>query len=143
MASILYGLMEVIRSLTPEQTEKPEHLPEIVPPLTTNSSSKSPTILKESTLASGSETTPILPFEKSDVDVKLTAWIQWTIARFTFELFSHSVDGFSSSNEDYLMNPNVKLVIDAEDIVSSLDFQSVYLKIKNKIGSANIRHFVR
>lgn len=35
------------------------------------------------------------------------------------------------------------LVLDAEDIVSSLDFQSIYLKIKSKIGSASVQHYER
>lgn len=41
------------------------------------------------------------------------------------------------------LQPRLKLVIDAEDIVSSLDFQSIYLKIKSKIGSASILHYER
>jgi len=35
------------------------------------------------------------------------------------------------------------LVLDAEDIVSSLDFQSIYLKVKSKIGSASVQHYER
>lgn len=35
------------------------------------------------------------------------------------------------------------LLLDAEDIVSSLDFQSIYLKVKSKIGSASVQHYER
>lgn len=50
--------------------------------------------------------------------------------------------GFSDLKE-LQAQPRLKLVIDAEDIVSSLDFQSIYLKVKSKIGSASIQHYER
>lgn len=138
IASVLYGLVEIANQLSPGKTAA-ESLPspEILPPMMFKSSS-SPTVLKESTLNSSSE--PTIPGEHLERDesdtVKLTAWIQWTITRFSIEMFADD-DGVD------MFDPTLKLVLDAEDIVSSLDFQSVYLKIKSKIGSANIQHYVR
>lgn len=74
---------------------------------------------------------------KSD-DAKLTAWVQWTITRCTIELLSHDSDDFKGRGE-----PNLKIVVDAEDIVSSVDFQSVFLKVKSKVAGATIQHYKR
>lgn len=146
-ASILYGLMEVATNLMPEKPKPVPKTPDVIPPIITKGSSTlSPTILRENTLDSESEKTPpISNVAQENIDtesVKLTAWIQWTITRFTIELLSSE---YLRSVEDELesLQPRLKLVIDAEDIVSSLDFQSVYLKIKSKIGSMSILHFKR
>lgn len=144
MASVLYGLLELIDTLSPPEPSEAPESPEIIPPLMTKSSSKSPTIYKDSTADSVSENAvQTLQAEKAELDVKLTAWVQWTVARFTLEMFAHEAENPGVSDLSYVEKLTLKLVIDAEDIVSSLDFQSVYLKIKSKIGSANIRHFER
>lgn len=146
-ASILYGLMEVATNLLPEKSKPTPKTPDIIPSvITKGSSTLSPTILRENTLDSESEKTPpISNVTQDNIDtesVKLTAWVQWTITRFTIELLSNE---YLKSIEDELesLQPRLKLVVDAEDIVSSLDFQSVYLKIKSKIGSMSILHFKR
>lgn len=144
-ASILYGLMEVMGNLLPDKRKQIVKVPSDVP-LNKHSSTLSPTILLESTLETNSDQTVPAPFgdmKNLDTDsVKLTAWVQWTITRFTVELLS-SDSKSSLESGSVNVNPRLKLVIDAEDIVSSLDFQNVYLKIKNKIGSVSIQHYKR
>lgn len=144
-ASILHGLVEVGSNLFPEQ---PRHLPkspDVQLPVVKGSSTLSPTLLKEHTFGSTSDKTPpdvLTPHESIDDTVKLTAWVQWTITRFTIELLSNEVRSVNDEELDSLQ-PRLKLVVDAEDIVSSLDFQNVYLKIKSKVGSASIQHYKR
>ncbi|KAJ8927596.1 hypothetical protein NQ314_019923, partial [Rhamnusium bicolor] len=146
-ASILYGLMEVATNLLPEKLKPSPKSPDLtVPIITKGSSTLSPTVLKDNTLESASEKTPPInsvTHDNIDSDnVKLTAWIQWTITRFTIELLSSEYKNFLEDDLESLQ-PRLKLVVDAEDIVSSLDFQSVYLKIKSKIGSVSVKHFKR
>ncbi|CAG9819390.1 unnamed protein product [Phaedon cochleariae] len=146
-ASILYGLMEVVTNLMPEKTKVVSKTPELVPPVVSkNSSTVSPTVVRENTFDSTSERTPPMSsLTEKDIDsdsVKLTAWVQWTITRFTIELLSREYKN-GPEDETESLQPRLKLVLDAEDIVSSLDFQSVYLKVKSKIGSVSIRHYKR
>ena len=71
--------------------------------------------------------------DKSDT-VKMTVLMQSTLARLTVSMYAESP---SPSRDD------LKLVIDMEDIMNSLDFQQIYLKVKCKIALANIKHYVR
>lgn len=82
-----------------------------------------------------------LKFENSDRETqKLTAWVQSTINKLTITILSHRQ---KKKMKLYKEVPHIKLVFDAEDIVTSLDFQNVYLKVKSKIGSASIKHFTK
>ncbi|CAH2018039.1 unnamed protein product [Acanthoscelides obtectus] len=93
--------------------------------------------------SSGKTASKLKKPDNADSDsIKLTAWVQWTITRFTIELLSNECNT-DLENDLESQQPMLKLVVDAEDIVSSLDLQSVYLKIKSKIGSASIQHFKR
>lgn len=144
-ASILHGLIEVSRNLFPEQPKHSQKSPDVQLPIVKGSSTLSPTLLKEQTFGSSSEKTPEDTLESEgniDDSVKLTAWVQWTVTRFTIELLSSELKGVNDEELDSLQ-PRLKLVVDAEDIVSSLDFQNVYLKIKSKVGSASIQHYKR
>ncbi|XP_072392830.1 intermembrane lipid transfer protein VPS13B [Diabrotica undecimpunctata] len=145
-ASILYGLMEVASNLMPETAPNVvPKTPDALPPVLSKSSTMSPTILKENTLDSTSDRTPPIATlsqqETTDETARLTAWVQWTITRFTIELLSSEYKDLSDNLKP--TQPRLKLVVDAEDIVSSLDFQSVYLKLKSKIGSVSIQHYKR
>lgn len=144
-ASILHGLVEVATNLFPDQPKHTLKSPDIQLPVVKGSSTLSPTLVKEYTLDSTSEKTPpdvVTKLDATDDNAKLTAWVQWTITRFTIELQSNELKNPNDEELDSLQ-PRLKLVVDAEDIVSSLDFQSVYLKIKSKIGSASIQHYKR
>lgn len=146
-ASILYGLMEVSSNWFPEKSKQLTKTPDVVPPvLTKSSSTASPTLLRENTLDSTSDQTPStsnpITANLENESVKLTAWVQWTVTRFTIELLSSEHKNLSDEDVESLQ-PRLKLVIDAEDIVSSLDFQSIYLKVKSKIGSVSIQHYKR
>ncbi|XP_066257341.1 intermembrane lipid transfer protein VPS13B isoform X1 [Euwallacea similis] len=145
-ASILYGFMEVVSNLLPKANVN-IGCPEVAPSLLTRakknsgSSTLSPTQIKEGTMDSISDKslppgTIVNPVSLTTADpVKLTAWVQWTITKFSFELLSAD-----QKEADF---HQLKLVLDAEDIVSSLDFQNVYIKIKSKVGTASIQHYER
>lgn len=63
----------------------------------------------------------------------LTAWIQWTITKVVIKLYIMGQADISS----------LKLMLELEDIITSLDLQSVYMQLKSKITTATIFHYVR
>ncbi|CAG9862164.1 unnamed protein product [Phyllotreta striolata] len=141
-ASILYGLIEVSENLMPDSTGK-SSIPEAISSAAIKDSSVSLTenVIREVSFESLSDQTPTIATNKENPDeagVKLTAWVQWTITRFTVELLSNDCSLTSDSESS---DCRLNLVIDAEDIVSSIDFQNVYLKMKSKIGSMSIQHY--
>jgi hypothetical protein len=71
--------------------------------------------------------------EHTDV-VKITVWMQSTLPRLTVSLYAVN----SSTSKDEL-----KLTVDMEDIMTSLDLQPVYLKVKCKVAYAGILHYIR
>ncbi|OAD58896.1 Vacuolar protein sorting-associated protein 13B [Eufriesea mexicana] len=66
-------------------------------------------------------------------ELVLTAWIQWTITKIAIKLYVMEKETLSS----------LKLVLELEDIITSLDLQPVYFKLKNKITTATIFHYTR
>ena len=73
-------------------------------------------------------------FNVSDEDeLHLTACIQWTIAKVSMKLYS--------INE--LESLKSKLVLELEDIITSIDIQPVYFKLKHKITTATIFHYTK
>jgi hypothetical protein len=71
--------------------------------------------------------------EHSDA-VKITVWMQSTLARLTISIYAEN----NSTPKDEL-----KLTVDMEDIMTSLDLQPVYLKVKCKVAYASILHYIR
>ncbi|XP_045475296.1 vacuolar protein sorting-associated protein 13B [Harmonia axyridis] len=134
-ASILYGLVEVASSFA-AVSEKLKHQHEYPSRILESIDSKSDTAITvpENSVDYQSQHSSSINLTEGDQESKLTAWLQWTIAKFTIEL--HSMTKESKKNK-----PKLKLVIDTEDIVSSIDFQNVYLKIKSKVGSISVEHF--
>ncbi|KRT78503.1 hypothetical protein AMK59_7594, partial [Oryctes borbonicus] len=144
LVSILHAFLEVGNNLAATTVEENQKSPESLPVINAQSSASPTTILKESTIDSISEQSPHLGINMSEIEnenIKLTAWIQWTVTKFSIEMLSYKMEDFSSDDFSYDKPPNLKLVIEAEDLVSSLDFQSVYLKFKSKMGSASIQHY--
>ncbi|CAH0394743.1 unnamed protein product [Bemisia tabaci] len=72
--------------------------------------------------------------DDSSQNVKLTAWLQLVLARFSLIL---STVPSSSSSE------NLKLVLDIEDVITSMDIQSVYYKVKLKVSNACVQYHTR
>ena len=66
-------------------------------------------------------------------ELVLTAWIQWTITKIAIKLYVTEKETLSS----------LKLVLELEDIITSLDLQPVYFKLKNKVTTATIFHYTR
>lgn len=124
LASLVYGLADFFDSISPKTTPIQKQTQESPPIVTVNTPSLSPTV-------DTGETTHDLVTDDGNEGVKLTAWVQWTITKFSLELLA---------NQD---TSQMKFVVDIEDIVSSLDYQSVYLKLKKKIGSISIQHLKR
>lgn len=73
-------------------------------------------------------------FKKTEETLKLSGWFQWTLARFSLII---------KNNPKHSSSENVKLVLDLEDVISSLDFGLSYQKLKLKISSASIQHFTK
>nr|CAD7571020.1 unnamed protein product [Timema californicum] len=71
-------------------------------------------------------------------EVKMTLWMQSTLTRLSLSLYTKDM---MSRNKD--ISNNLKLTFDMEDIMTSLDLQEVYFKVKCKVSSAGIRHFKR
>lgn len=137
LANLMYELSDFVNSLTPKkrEAEKTQQVSEALPSIVSIASPSISPTAKDNTLDDTSGTIPCsdhLATSTNQENVKLTAWIQWTITKFSMELLSHEFN-----------NSQAKLVIDIEDIVSSLDYQNVYLKLKKKIGSISIRHYIR
>ncbi|XP_054279207.1 uncharacterized protein LOC128997593 [Macrosteles quadrilineatus] len=65
------------------------------------------------------------------VKVKLTGWLQWTLVRTTLSMYS-------KPSPDQL-----KLALDVEDIILSLDVERVYHKVKLKVATASVYHYTR
>lgn len=76
----------------------------------------------------------ILDIQNSEENIKLSGWFQWTLARFSLII---------KNNPEHYSLENVKLVLDLEDVISSLDFGVSYQKLKLKISSASIQHFIK
>lgn len=53
---------------------------------------------------------------------KLTTWIQWTLAKISLNFHSRKTDQLH------------KFTIELEDIITSIDKQDIYVKIKTKVG---------
>ncbi|CAG9862165.1 unnamed protein product [Phyllotreta striolata] len=116
-ASILYGLIEVSENLMPDSTGK-SSIPEAISSAAIKDSSVSLTenVIREVSFESLSDQTPTIATNKENPDeagVKLTAWVQWTITRFTVELLSNDCSLTSDSESS---DCRLNLVIDAEDI---------------------------
>ncbi|XP_008205594.1 vacuolar protein sorting-associated protein 13B isoform X1 [Nasonia vitripennis] len=70
---------------------------------------------------------------QEEEDLQLTACIQWTIAKVALKLYI-------TGEHDHA---TLKLVLELEDIITSVDIQSVYFKLKHKITTATIFHYTR
>lgn len=145
MTSISYGVMAMLSIILPNAANENPKSPDVLPYVGGQPSTVSPTLIGENTLDSKSTKSQLIdanPENLEDENLKLTAWIQSTITKLKIEILSHYSSDIGKKLL-YTKKPKLKLVFEAEDIVSSLDFQNVYLKIKSKIGSASIRHFQR
>lgn len=150
MANILNALVEVTDQKSSNYKEKSKLEPSLS--VINKSSSPPPNLFKESTIESISEVTPTnadvltikdLDSEEDDEEMRLTAWVQWTITRFTLKFYTHNFRNSDDTKYFYLLPPTLKLVLDMEDIMSSLDLQKVYMKFKSKIVMANVNHYKR
>lgn len=139
MARVIFNVVDVVSAFSfgsIKQQQQQLHIPETIPEVPTQSLT-SPTVFRES---SGSHESL---HAGTDADaspdpggVKMTAWIQSTLAKLVLSLY---VDDKRDSNE----GSEYKLSIDLEDIMTSLDLQHIYSKLKCKVASANVLHFRR
>ncbi|XP_046469502.1 intermembrane lipid transfer protein VPS13B isoform X2 [Neodiprion pinetum] len=136
MSSIAVNVLNVMRNMRPRRTAKiivdtPVEVQTVLPTLA--QSSPNQTLFREdSTITSTVSTTKEEPEQNAD-GLTLTAWVQWTINKLAVKL--------------YIMGqpeiPSLKLVLELEDIITSLDLQPVYLKLKTKITTATIFNYIK
>lgn len=90
-------------------------------------------------LCTDTDTTSTTSTTKNEIDcetgsvIAMTAWIQWTITKIAIKLFTSDLHNKIES----------KIVMEFEDIITSLDWQPIYLQMKNKITTAAIFHYER
>lgn len=66
--------------------------------------------------------------------IKFSCWLQWTLTKLTISLYAKPLQTSTES---------LKLSLELEDIISSIDIDLVHEKLKMKIGSSTIKHYVR
>ncbi|XP_034952254.1 vacuolar protein sorting-associated protein 13B [Chelonus insularis] len=72
----------------------------------------------------------------------ITAWIQWTITKIIIEFSTESnLDCDNRNKNDIFQDIDYKIVVELEDIITSIDWQLIYMKFKNKITAAKITHY--
>lgn len=62
--------------------------------------------------------------------------MQWTLARMSINLYQQCESPTHKQKR-------TKLSVEIEDLMTALDFQQIYSKLKLKVASANVHHFVR
>ncbi|XP_063972949.1 intermembrane lipid transfer protein VPS13B [Diachasmimorpha longicaudata] len=71
--------------------------------------------------------------ENEENPAVMTAWIQWTITKVSIKLYTlHPISQVER-----------KMVMELEDIITSLDWQPIYIQLKNKVTTATVFHYVR
>lgn len=75
-----------------------------------------------------------------DEPVKISAFFQWTLSRLQINLYSQDL---SRIKDDTSVNysPDIKMVINMEDMFTSCNLLRVYMKTEVKISSANIYQY--
>lgn len=100
----------------------------------------SPTTISESASVSESrnlmKNTLCEPFPVQEEDVKLSIWLQWTLARLSMSFYLQNENSEPGQKR-------TKLALEVEDLITSLDLQQIYSKLKFKVASANVHHYIR
>ncbi|GLH10327.1 Vacuolar protein sorting-associated protein 13 [Gryllus bimaculatus] len=149
MMSVFSNLSEVqatFSSVKSQEFKSEVTMPSIAEPSTPVPTPTSPTIFRES---SNSQDSPAIkpvgtedssekgvPISFGTETVKVTAWMQCTLARLSVTLYAIKVNS-------HPLQTDLKLTLDMEDIMTSFDIQQIYVKAKLKVASANVRHFKR
>ncbi|XP_012268331.2 intermembrane lipid transfer protein VPS13B isoform X1 [Athalia rosae] len=136
ISSIAVNILNVMQGIYPSMpsrstTDVPGEMQTILPTLV--QSSPNQTLFRED-----SATTSTLSTTREDVgqetdSLTLTAWVQWTINKLAVKFYVMGQSEGASS----------KIILELEDIITSLDLQPVYLKLKTKITTATILNYVR
>ena len=72
--------------------------------------------------------------DKKD-EIKFSCWLQWTLTKLTISLYAMPLRTVTSEL--------LKLSIELEDIIASIDIDMVHEKLKMKISSSIIKHYAR
>lgn len=87
-------------------------------------------------------------------EIVLTKWLQVTVSKITIKLYASTQeddheqsvlcmeDGTITESEE-LKLCDLKLVFDAEDVTTSIDVHPEYFKLKSKIVTGTIHHYIR
>ncbi|KAL6262831.1 hypothetical protein P5V15_005621 [Pogonomyrmex californicus] len=136
MSNIISNIIKILQSLCTSRNDNaiiPQMSNEmqiVLPAIPQTPSTPTQMMYQEDTTNSTMSTSKD-DLEKDDLVV--TAWIQWTITKVAIKLYI-------MGQED---TPSLKLMLELEDIITSLDLQSVYMQLKNKITTATIFHYIR
>ncbi|XP_014293923.1 intermembrane lipid transfer protein VPS13B [Halyomorpha halys] len=85
----------------------------------------------DNSLTQLSNTSP--PEDDKKGGIKFSCWLQWTLTKLTISLYAKPLPTSTES---------MKLSLELEDIISSIDIDLVHEKLKMKIGSSTIKHYV-
>ncbi|XP_011871179.1 PREDICTED: vacuolar protein sorting-associated protein 13B isoform X1 [Vollenhovia emeryi] len=137
MSSIISNVMKVLQTLCDSRKDNiivpqmSNEMQVVLPAIPQTPSTPTQIIYQEDTNSTMSTSKDDLGHEKDGLVV--TAWIQWTITKVAIKLYIMEQEDTSS----------LKLMLELEDIITSLDLQSVYMQLKNKITTATIFHYIR
>lgn len=124
ISSLAVGLSEIFSTISQNGQIQPTF------PRSQNPTTPTDILFKESTRASTiSGNTQSVDETDLETGPKFTVFIQWTLTKFSVKLYGN--EGAAQ----------LKLSLDVEDIVNSLDMQSVYIKYKTKIATASVKHY--
>ncbi|RZF36839.1 hypothetical protein LSTR_LSTR004527 [Laodelphax striatellus] len=127
LANLAVILAEVYQTLMPNWSVEPKHKEDAIfstDPVVGSEDSPSNS-LPEEDQTGGSPSGP----------VKLTGSLQWTLARLTVSVYNN--------HQTKISPEKLKLTLDVEDIFISLDIEKVYHKLKLKIATASVQHYLR
>ncbi|XP_066581689.1 intermembrane lipid transfer protein VPS13B isoform X2 [Prorops nasuta] len=138
MSNILLNILHALRRSSSPDKNKPiplakEETPVVLPIFPQTPSTPPQFLYPENTTTTSTVSTSKEESNQEREGIFLTAWIQWTITKIAIKLYVMGQENQSS----------LKLVLELEDIITSLDLQPVYLKLKNKITTATIFHYVK
>ncbi|XP_015121632.1 vacuolar protein sorting-associated protein 13B [Diachasma alloeum] len=92
-----------------------------------------PILCTEETDTTSTTSTSRNESENEESPAVMTAWIQWTITKVSVKLYTlHPISHVER-----------KMVMELEDIITSLDWQPIYIQLKNKVTTATVFHYVR
>ncbi|XP_043268199.1 vacuolar protein sorting-associated protein 13B isoform X2 [Venturia canescens] len=97
-------------------------------------SSYNPVVYPENTTSPSSISTARNSSDQTETESPIiTAMVQWTVTKMSLKVYTLDRENDKS----------MKLLLELEDIITTFDWQPIYLQVKNKITTATVCHFTR